>query len=239
MSEFVADNSDRELRPRFTIDPHGAYLTKLVDQQGRPIIFEWTEIDGKTRGGCHVCLPNFGPDASGVLRQHGFGRDVTWEVTREETAVTELTMPTEPGAYENLQAGLRYAYGTEGGSHLTMSLAMHNNGAEPLRVAPAFHPYFAVPSGESVRLNGQEIDIAQYADTEFIEGTTHELSIGERTLRLHSDQLTTWALWTDGKGDYFCVEPTLAGPSFQQEAPGDDELLAPGQLRTYEFRIYW
>lgn len=232
--------SDQEPKPAFTVDPHGAYLTKLLDADGRPILFSRTEIEGKTRGGCHVCLPNFGPDASGTLAQHGFGRTVDWDVVGDGPDIKELVMPQIEGEYAGLRAALRYMYSSEGGSRLTMNLAVHNAGLEALRIAPAFHPYLAVPHGEKVYLNDEELDISQYADTEFIDGTTHVLRIGDRRLTLHSDQLTKWALWTDGRGDYFCVEPTLEGPSFASpDGQYAQTLLGPDELQSYEFRIDW
>ena len=229
-----------EPRPHFAVDAQGAYLTELLDEGGTPILFSRTTIDGKLRGGCHVCLPNFNTDASGKLSRHGFGRDVTWQVVRDEPEVQELVMPAVAGEYAGLQAALRYTYGQESGPHLTVNLMVRNTGANRLRLAPAFHPYFAVNEGEAVVLNGQTLDLSQYEGTEYIDGTTHDLQIGKRQLQLHSGELQRWALWTDSQAGYFCVEPTLAGPSFAStDAARANEWLAPDAVQTYEFRIYW
>ncbi len=220
----------------FAIDTTGAYITELV-VDGQPVLFTRQPIGSKLRGGSHVCLPNFGPDASGSLAQHGFGRTVEWELTRDEPAVKELTLPSSTGAYAGLQATLHYACDE---SSMLMRLVVSNAGDQPLRVAPAFHPYFAVPKDSDVRLNGELLDLSAYAGTEYIEGAVHMLQIDGRTLRLCSDELTVWALWTDQAGDYFCVEPSLAGQSFSTDAkPGPRELLRPGELRTYNFTIGW
>ena len=48
-----------------TITTDGAYITSLTDEHGDVFypLQQLTAPDGgrKTRGGCHVCLPNFGP----------------------------------------------------------------------------------------------------------------------------------------------------------------------------------
>lgn len=229
---------DTEPKRGFSIDPHGAYLTQLHTSEGQPILFDRTTIDGKTRGGCHVCLPNFGPDSSGELAQHGFGRTVDWQVVRDEGDVVELRMPQVEGDYAGLEASMIYAYDADA-SRCTMRLEVSNSGTTPLRVAPAFHPYFAVGEDEPVRLNGELLDTSAYEGTEFVEGISHELAIGERQLTLESDELTTWALWSDNRGGYFCVEPSEAGPSFINDSPRPDELFAPGEQWSYEFRISW
>ena len=61
-----------------TITTDGAYITSLADERG-DVFYPLQQLatsDGarKTRGGCHVCLPNFGPGGASGLAQHGFGR---------------------------------------------------------------------------------------------------------------------------------------------------------------------
>lgn len=221
----------------FSIDPQGAYVTRLVDQANTPILFERTEINGKRRGGSHVCLPNFGPDASGILAQHGFGRTSEWQLMRDDEGVKELSIVPVAGEYADLRATILYTY-DEASSQFTMALTVTNQGDDTLRVAPGFHPYFAV-GDEPVQLDGAQIDLTGYAGTEYATGPTRELRIGNRALQLHSEQLTTWALWTDLAGKYFCVEPTLRGPSFLSPETAPDEQLAAGEQRSYEFTISW
>lgn len=237
MSEVFPDN---EPPMSFTVDTKGAYLTRLVDTGGRPILFERTLIDGKTRGGCHVCLPNFGPDASGRLAQHGFGRNLPWEVMESADAhVVELALPHVEGDYAGLNATLRYQSEP---THMIMRLTVYNDGDDErsLPIAPAFHPYFAVPDGAEVVLNDEKLDISQYSGTEYIDGTVHVLRIGERRLKLSSEQLTKWALWTDMRGGYFCVEPTLEGSSFATEGGSlKPTQLRRGEMKVYDFRIDW
>lgn len=232
--------SDTEPKPQFAVDKQGAYLTELYDRTGKAVLFPRTDLEGKTRGGCHVCLPNFGPDASGRLAQHGFGRTLDWKsAASEEPGVADLYLPAGTDEYAGLKAALHIAVGDEGGDHLTMRLDVGNHGAEPLRVAPGFHPYFAVSEGDSVQLDGIPLDLTALADTEFVDGSSHELVIGGRRLRLHSDELQRWAVWTDQRGGYVCVEPTLAGPTFLNNEPLDTEMLAPDAVQSYEFRIHW
>ncbi len=226
--------------PEMTVDSQGAYLTSLVDDFGASILYPRTTIDGKNRGGCHVCLPNFGPDSSRALDQHGFGRTSQWDVVTDEPFVRELYLPRGVGDYQGLQASLRYAIGQDV-TQLTMRLNVRNNGETPLRVEPGFHPYFAVPLGvKEVYIDDAVYGLTELAGTKYIEGNSHTLGIGPRELELHSEQLTKWAIWTDLKGQYVCVEPTLNGPSFSDSSDSEEILpLQAGELRTYDFTIKW
>ncbi|HEU0266718.1 MAG TPA: hypothetical protein VFQ70_03750, partial [Candidatus Saccharimonadaceae bacterium] len=198
---------------------------------------------GKYRGGCHVCLPNFGPDLTGTLSQHGFGRSIEWERNfNDEPDAVALTMPLvgdDYPDYAGLRAELRYATSDAGGPHTTLQLNVSNEGSDILRVAPAFHPYFAKGPEDTVWLDGQKLGLAELSEAQFCSGPDHTLVIGGRELRLASEQLQEWAIWTDAPDKYICVEPTLVGPSFSRAgAPDPRELLAPGDIRTYEFQIY-
>lgn len=224
--------------PEMSADSKGAYLTSLYDDFGVPILYPKTLIDGKTRGGSHVCLPNFGPDASGVLEQHGFGRTSSWEVVTDEPFVKEFLLPRGEGEYEALESSLRYAIGKDN-TQLTMRLTLRNTGDTALRVEPGFHPYFAVPEDQGVvSIDDAPYDLTTLAGTKYIDGLSHTLRVGERELRLHSDELTKWAIWTDLKGPYVCIEPTLNGPSFNDES-SIAALLQPGSMQTYDFSIHW
>lgn len=232
---------DHEPNSPFEFDLNGAFLTDLSDSQGRPILFTRTTIGEKTRGGSHVCLPNFGPDSSGELAQHGFGRTSRWDLIADESTedgirAVELSLDTSevPQSYRDIQARLKYWHGPD---HFSMRLTVLNGGESAMRVAPGFHPYFV--ADQPVRLNGEPIDLSAYSGTEYIDGSQHVLELGDRKLVLSSQNLSRWALWTDQMGDYFCVEPTLAGPSFDQKSITQSEMIGPGRLKSYDLTIAW
>ena len=81
------------------ISTHGGYVTNLANDDG-DILFPKRTLkapDGseKVRGGCHVCLPNFGPGGDTGLAQHGFGRTSEWVVASKSEAAVELTLKGE------------------------------------------------------------------------------------------------------------------------------------------------
>ena len=220
-----------------TITTDGAYITSLADEHGDVFypLQQLTTPDGerKTRGGCHVCLPNFGPGGASGLAQHGFGRTSQWQVVEHTSNRVEL-MLRGSGAYAGLESRLVY---TVAEHQLAMQLTLVNVGEDELLVAPAFHPYFAY-DGVPV-LDGQPLaDLTPLAETIFVDGSTRQLATGLRTITLQSEGLPRWAVWTDGLGSYFCVEPTHSGNSFADN-PAHAATLVPGQMARYGVRVGW
>ena len=220
-----------------TITTDGAYITSLADEHGDVFypLQQLTTSDGerKTRGGCHVCLPNFGPGGASGLAQHGFGRTSQWQVVEHTSDRVEL-MLRGSGIYAGLESRLVY---TVAEHQLAMQLTLVNVGEDELLVAPAFHPYFAY-DGVLV-LDGQPLaDLAPLAETIFVNGSTRQLVTGLRTITLQSEGLPRWAAWTDGLGSYLCVEPTHSGNSFA-DSPTHAAALVPGQMARYGVRVGW
>lgn len=222
------------------IDPHGAWLTNLSNEYG-DIIFpkrNLTSEDGsvKQRGGCHVCLPNFGPGGASGQPQHGFGRVMDWELTDKTDSSVLLTLKKGEGEYSDMESVLAYQLGDD---RLVMTLEVVNNGAADLRVAPAFHPYFALIEENDVAIDGVKEPLDDLAEAQFSQGIMHTLDAAGRTLTLTSDELQTWARWTDRLGKYVCVEPSLGGFTFLKETPEAGEILKSGESKTYTFTISW
>ena len=220
-----------------TITTDGAYITSLADERGDIFypLQQLTTPDGerKTRGGCHVCLPNFGPGGASGLAQHGFGRTSWWQGVEHTSDRVELVLQGSD-AYAGLESRLVYMVAEH---QLAMQLTLANVGEEELLVAPAFHPYFVyddVPVLDSQPL----ADLAPLADTIFVDGLTRQLATGRRTITLQSEELPRWAVWTDGLGPYLCVEPTHSGNSFADN-PAHAAALVPGRTARYGVRVGW
>lgn len=223
-----------------TISPHGAWIETL--KAGDTTIFYPKTLlrselgEEKARGGIHVCLPNFGPDSKGSLPQHGFGRTETWDEVKTTGNHAVLELHGSTVHYAHLGATLDYKL--HGGT-FTATLHLTNNGARPLRVAPGFHPYFALDDSETaVRINSVIYELSDLAGTEFIEAETVELETANYTLQLSQTNLSTWAIWTDQLGSYVCVEPTFGGNRFL-ETEQVDEVLEPKETREYSLTISW
>ena len=220
----------------------GGWLTNLSDDYG-DILFpkrKLTAPDGsrKQRGGCHVCLPNFGPGGLSDQEQHGYGRQMVWEVGRKTQSSVTLELPHGDDEYSDLSSQLTYFLD---GSSIQITLKVTNNGSESLRIAPGFHPYFATSDGEGqVSIDDERIDVQDLEDTVFYTGTDKKLTLEKRTITLRSEELITWAAWSDQLGNYVCLEPTYSGYAFvdSDDAP-DDQLLRPAQSRSYTFSVQW
>ena len=220
-----------------TITTSGAYITSLADEHGDVFypLQQLTTSDGerKTRGGCHVCLPNFGPGGASGLAQHGFGRTSQWQVVEHTSDWVELILKGSD-AYAGLESRLVY---TVAEHQLAMQLTLVNIGEDELLMAPAFHPYFAY-DGVPV-LDGQPLaDLTPLAETIFVDGVTRQLATGRRTITLQSEGLPRWAVWTEGLGSYLCVEPTHSGNSFADN-PAHAAVLTAGQTARYGVRVGW
>ena len=227
---------------QFSVDSNGAYLTRLVDVEGRPILFERTEIDGKRRGGSHVCFPYFGADAAGILPQHGFGRDVEWKVTvgADGTEIACSYMKRdEEGLFEGLSANILYKLHPKDNEFfvgLTVSNPFPHTGPQP--VSPGFHPYFAVDPTD-LRLGGEKINIADFEPyREYPNTNSMTIASGGRIVTVSSSDLQHMVVWSDAKGEYLCVEPTLSGHSFDSTKLGSSVLEATTHVQ-YGFTIKW
>lgn len=218
------------------ISTRGGYVTNLSDLNG-DILFPKRALkaqDGseKIRGGSHVCLPNFGPGGESGQEQHGYGRTSEWAVESSDASSVVLTLAGE-GEYDGLAARLEYAVDDQ---ELTSALTLTNESTAPLRIAPAFHPYF-VHKGK-VHVDGQPVNLNEFKEAVFIDGTKHILSTDTRLITLMAGNLPRWAQWTDQLGSYFCLEPTQSGFAFSEDLSRADE-LAPGEAKTYRFVIGW
>lgn len=219
-----------------TVDTEGAWIMSYSNAEV-PILYPKGEVIGadgtaKTRGGCHVCLPNFGPGGSSSQPQHGYGRLVTWSVASQSQ--TEVILSLEPSA-ETEQCAVRLRYSLDD-TGLAMELSVTNAGRETVRLAPGFHPYFAIDANQVAYLNQAPIRLPEYTDAQFVEASHMELKNGDKHLRLAATGMTSWALWTDQLAAYFCIEPTVAGFAFESDAtPG--QLLEPGGAQVFQLAI--
>jgi D-hexose-6-phosphate mutarotase len=222
------------------VDPQGAYLTNLSDENG-DLFYprrNLTAADGsvKLRGGSHVCLPNFGPGGSSGQPQHGFGRTSLWEVTDKTENGIILTLAEGVGEYRDMATVLTYQLAD---SMIMMTCEATNNGTAPLRVAPAFHPYFSLTGEKEVTLDGQKELLDDLAEAQFFDGDSHELKTAARVFTMESTTLSVWVKWTDQLGKYVCVEPSQDGFTFLGDTPNPEELLQSGESKTYKVSITW
>lgn len=223
-----------------SVNLEGAWVETL-SSNGEAILFPKSELknetgDLKARGGMHVCLPNFGPGGESGLPQHGFGRTSLWSVIQQEDSSVILGLEVTSGDYAGLSATLQYRLG---GSSLETTLKLTNRGSTPLRVAPGFHPYFALgPSETTIGVNGESFNLSELAGTEYRQADSAEVVLAERHVHMKTENLTTWAIWTDQLGDYVCVEPTFGGNRFLEEERADERLI-PYNTKQFSVTVHW
>lgn len=222
------------------IDPKGGYVASLKNEKGY-ILFPrkiYTDVNGshKVRGGSHVCMPNFGPSLHSDLPQHGYGRISNWRSVLESPDEALLVLDTGgAGPYKNVRTELHYEI-TE--NSFEMVLIAFNYGKTVARFAPGFHPYFALGSDRTARLDGKLLALDKLSDTKFFDGPKHVIETNGQKFTIESSELQRWAVWTDQLGGYVCVEPTLDGYAFL-EPPTDDQIIRGGVSRIYSCTISW
>jgi galactose mutarotase-like enzyme len=224
-------------RGQFSIDSHGAYVVELHDESGRPVLFPRTTLEGKRRGGSHVCLPYFNPDEAGILPQHGFGRDVEWNIDVSGDAQSAVCSYDErAGIFQGLAAQIIYSLKD---ACFTTALTVANHGQNTFLISPGFHPYFSVDR-ESIVLNGKSVDLGEFEPFQSCpDMPTMTLTTNGKTVTIASDSLTHTVVWSDARGDYLCIEPTLTGGGFNSQTNQGGIEVAPGQAYKYTYTITW
>ncbi len=225
----------------------GGIVTRF-EVEGRPILYldEATLADpaANVRGGVPVLFPSPGPLADGRfaqggregrMKQHGFARNLPWEVASREVSAVTLRLSSSEETRSlfpwDFVATFRYSLA---GARLLIEQRVDNPGSEPLPFASGFHPYFHVPAGEKTRariptratrvfdnvikreralegpidLSLPEVDLG-LVDHGEPEATLH-LPDGARVVVSASPEYRRWVVWTLAGRDFVCLEPWTA-----------------------------
>ena len=198
------------------------------------------------RGGIPILFPICGnlPDNTYTyknkqytLKQHGFARDLPWEVTEQITdnlASITLVLNSNEQTHEvypfNFQ--LTFTYQLQGNS-LKIWQTYTNNSSKKMPFSTGFHPYFfaedksqlefEIPAFQYQDQNSKEIhpfsgkfdfDLDEI-DVAFTNITKNSTSIKDKKRKLkikisYSDLFSTLVFWTVSGKDYVCLEPWSA-----------------------------
>ena len=144
-----------------TVDPKGGYVTswKVKNKPLDQFLNVFYRGSSKKRSGIPILFPYFGKAKH--RRQHGFGRDSTWNVkTHSHThIILELSSHDIPS-----DAKKEYSYDfiaqleikiDESGS-LFYSLSVKNTGSKYLPISPGIHPYWDIQNEEkkNIKVDG-------------------------------------------------------------------------------------
>ncbi|MGP0128574.1 MAG: aldose epimerase family protein [cyanobacterium endosymbiont of Rhopalodia musculus] len=242
--------SDSEAISQITVVPERGGIILLWKIQGQDILYldkeRFSNPEMSVRGGVPILFPICGNihnntytylDGTYSLKQHGFARDLPWEVTQQGTdncaslTVTlksnEQTLIVYPFEFQ-----LDFTYELKGNS-LIIRQKYANKSEKTMPFSFGFHPYFYVPDKSKVIF---DIPSSEYQDQAtkkifFYDGTfdfnQDEIDAGfqsltrplatmtdnHRKLKLvlsWSDIYSTFVFWTLKGKDYVCLEPWTA-----------------------------
>jgi galactose mutarotase-like enzyme len=223
------------------------------------------------RGGVPVLFPSPGKLAgdawawgghTGTLKQHGFARNLPWEVTASGTddgAWATLTLAANEATKAQFPWDFRadYTYRLRGRG-LAIEMRIENRGAAPMPFGAGFHPYFAVSGADKaaariptkatrafdnvakkeIAFTGFDLDAAEVDMHLFDHGSTDgSLIAGDLDVAVRcSADFTHWVVWTLRGRDFVCLEPwTCPGNALNT---GERLIvLGPGEARSLRVEI--
>lgn len=204
----------KEKNLEMTVNSYGAYIEKFTKDK-KPIFFPKLLIkikdELKTRGGMHPCLPNFGKSEIKDLVQHGFGRISFWEIEEKNENSIKLKLEGK-GEYENTLYYIKYKIED---SSLKIDLKIENKSDKDLPIAPGFHPYFYVD--KDFRIKDVNLEKINLEDTYFLKEKKAYLESKYFNIIIENEKFKEFAIWTDYKGEYLCLESCLNGSSFTKK----------------------
>ncbi len=209
------------------------------------------------RGGIPVLVPFAGalpddrfvasPTLTTKMRQHGFGRDLPWTVT--ERGPVEVTMALGPGDASRAAYPFEFLFVYRVRAlprGVLVELAVHNEGAESLPVAPGFHPYFPCPLGRKgeVASDLPGFDAAGFVEDGFDFGLPRpgDAPVHVRVPDLGQVRFTLppalrWLqFWSLPGKPFVCLEPFLGAAGAINDPAKRDE-VPPGGVRGYAVRF--
>ena len=212
------------------VDPKGA-MVKRFQVGGVDVFYPYYTFikDGKLkeRGGSPILFPSAGPPVKSAvlnLKQHGFGRNLDWELGSQSAEGNSLTLRLA----SNVETKKQYPYDFECDLTITVDegklrydLSVTNRSDELMPIAPGFHPYFSLANGEAekeelpIQTNIEGFDPENYQLGKPLKkpGQEHiEITVPSGTINLNSSPEVsgTTMLWSDNER-YFCVEPWAGG----------------------------
>jgi galactose mutarotase-like enzyme len=242
--------SDQNAQSRLEIVPERGGIVTRWSLHNQEILYmdaeRFANPQMSIRGGIPILFPICGnlPDnlytidgKQYTLKQHGFARDLPWEVTEQSTQdLVSLTLVLNSNnqtyAVYPFDFQLAFTYQLKGNT-LTIQQRYTNRSAEPMPFSVGLHPYFYTADKTQVEF---DIPASQYLDQ--ISKETHDFSGGFDFNRdeidvaftsihrqstsatdtgqqvkislTYDDLYSTLVFWTVKGKDYYCLEPWSA-----------------------------
>jgi galactose mutarotase-like enzyme len=242
--------SDTEAGARLELVPDRGGIATQWQVEGQDIFYfdrdRFANPDLSVRGGIPILFPICGNlpnnqyslgSQTYSLRQHGFARDLAWQVTQQdvtdaasltlELTSSEATLMLYPFAFK-----LTFTFKLRG-HILELQQQFTNLAAQPMPFSTGLHPYFFVqdksqlafeiPSTEfrnhitgGVEAFGGSFDFAQdeidlaFQNLTAPAATVTDHYLGRRLTVSWSTDYTKLVFWTVKGKDYYCLEPWTA-----------------------------
>jgi galactose mutarotase-like enzyme len=240
--------SDDQARSSVSIVPARGAIATHFRVGGRELLYldEATLRDPKknVRGGIPLLFPSPGKldgdrfergGVQGPMKQHGFARDLPWEVTdTQERTAAQATLTLV--ANERTRAVFPWEFRLEitfslVAARLRLDVQVMNTGRRAMPFAFGIHPYFLVADKGQARIatratrafDNVRKDVvpfrgfdltAREVDLHLLDHGSTESSLtwkdGSRMAIRCSNELTRWVVWTVEGKDYVCLEPWTA-----------------------------
>lgn len=267
--------TDREADGTAVLAPARGGMILQLSLGGRELLYldraTFEDPAANVRGGIPVLFPSPGKlagdawardGARGAMRQHGFARNLPWEVVATGTddgawatialRANEVTLAQYPWDFR-----AQFTYRLRGRA-LAVEMLVENRAASPMPFGAGFHPYFAVRDADKPRVRiptraTRAYDNAAHREVPFTgfdlsaaEVDLHLLDHGETQGSLVLDdlgillrgsaELTHWVVWTLRGRDFVCLEPwTCPGNALNT---GERLIvLSPGESRSMRLEI--
>lgn len=242
--------TDQGASSRLEVVPERGGIITSWSLQGQDILYldaeRFTDPSLSVRGGIPILFPICGNLPNNIytykgeqytLKQHGFARDLPWEVTNQVTndlvALTlVLNSNDQTRAVYPFDFQLAFTYQLKGNT-LEIQQRYTNHSTEPIPFSTGLHPYFftsdktklefEIPASQyqdqitkevhpfsgTFDLSRDEIDVAFRQ----VNGSSASVTDTGRRLKVtlsYSDLYSTLVFWTVKGKDYYCLEPWSA-----------------------------
>ena len=242
--------SDESASSRLEVVPERGGIVTRWSIQGQELFYldqeRFTHPELSVRGGNPILFPICGnlPDdvyaydgKSYSLKQHGFARNLPWEVLEQSTeSSSKLTISLKSNdetlAVYPFEFQVKFVYELEGKT-LKIHQEYINQSDKVMPLSFGFHPYFLVPDKEKLSLdipastyqakdstevvsykgsfdfNEDEIDVALKP----LNGSSASITDSSRSLKINlkwSEDFSTIVFWTVKGKDFVCLEPWSA-----------------------------
>ena len=263
--------SDTDAQSSLTVFPDRGGIATSWKVGGRELMYldaeRFADPILSVRGGFPILFPICGNlpdnaykigDKSYSLVQHGFARNVPWQVTSQSTDIdASLTITLESDAATRavypFDFSVSFTYRVCGGE-LVIDQSYTNKSAQPMPFSTGLHPYFQAPDKHSLSFEipaasyqeKQTGEIHQFAgkfdfnqaeiDAAFTEVTGNIATVTDASQKLtltmtSSANYHTLVFWTVAGKDFYCLEP-WTGPRNSINTGKDLLHVAPGETLT-------